>query len=80
MNAATAILWTAAAFIFACAPAYLLALAIRERRDQREDARRREAEDRAADAEWLAVLAATETPIFDQLTCEAIERAEGWVS
>lgn len=45
----------------------------------REDARRRAAQDREVDAEWLAVLAATETtPIYDALACEAIERAEDW--
>lgn len=31
--------------------------------------------------EWLAVLAATETtPVYDQLVCEEIERAEGWIA
>lgn len=29
--------------------------------------------------EWLALLAATEdTPVYDALVCESIEKAEGW--
>lgn len=80
MTAASAILWTAAAFMFGYGPAYYLALHVRERREDRADARRREEQDRAVDREWLALLAATETtPIYDALKCEEIERAEGWV-
>lgn len=47
----------------------------------RQDRRRREQQDREVDAEWLAVLAATDdlTAVDDQLVCERIERAEGWV-
>jgi hypothetical protein len=45
----------------------------------RADRRRRAEQDRAADAEWLADLAAIEpTPVYDQLACEQIEKAEGW--
>jgi hypothetical protein len=52
---------------------------IDERLAERQDRRRREQQDRQVTAEWLAVLAATETtPIYDQLACEQIEKAEGW--
>lgn len=79
MTAATAILWTATAFMLGYGPAYCLALAVRERREDRADARRREEQDRAVDREWFTLLAATETtPIYDQLECESMERAEGW--
>ena len=45
----------------------------------RQDRRRRAQQDREADAEWVAVLASDETtPVYDQLMCEQIERAEGW--
>ena len=45
----------------------------------RADRLRRADQDRQVEAEWLAVLAADEpTPIYDQLACEAIEKAEGW--
>ena len=48
---------------------------------RREEDKRRAEQDRTVDAEWLAVLAATEeTPIYDRLMCESIEQAEGWVS
>ena len=43
------------------------------------DRRRRAEQKRVADAEWFALLAEEPTPIFDQLACEAIEKAEGWV-
>lgn len=78
MTAASAILWTAAAFMFGYGPAYYLALHVRERREDRADARRREEQDRQVDREWLALLAATETSVYDQLVCESIEKAEGW--
>lgn len=47
----------------------------------RQDRRRREQQDRQVDAEWFALLAATddEPAVRDQLACEEIERAEGWV-
>ncbi len=44
----------------------------------RADKKARIEQDREADAEWFALLAATETPIYDELTCEQIEKAEGW--
>jgi hypothetical protein len=45
----------------------------------RADRRRRAEQDRQADAEWMADLAAIEpTPVYDQLACEHIEKAEGW--
>jgi hypothetical protein len=45
----------------------------------RADRRRRAEQDRQVDAEWLADLAAIEaTPVYDQLACEHIEKAEGW--
>jgi hypothetical protein len=45
----------------------------------RADRRRRAEQNRAVDAEWLADLAAIEpTPVYDQLKCEEIARAEGW--
>lgn len=80
MSAAAALFWIAAAFTFGYGPAFVLTLILRDRRDQREDARRQAERDRRAEEEWAAVVAATSTPIFDQLTCEAIERAEGWTS
>lgn len=49
--------------------------------ERRREARRRAQQDREVTAEWLAVLAAPETgPVYDQLMCESIERAEGWAS
>lgn len=94
MNAATVTLWTAAVLIFAYAPVYLLVVGIRERRRDREDARRRTEQDRDVTPEWLALLAAVEperpalpqrrptdcTPIYDALVCARIEKEEGWVS
>lgn len=53
--------------------------AIRDAFYRREAARRREQQGRQVSAEWLAILAATEsTPIYDELFCEQIEIAEGW--
>lgn len=51
-----------------------------EKLAERQDRRRRAEQDRQADAEWLALLAATDdlTAVRDQLACEQIERAEGW--
>jgi hypothetical protein len=80
MNAATAVLWTAAAVMFGFGPAFCIALAVSERRDRRADERSRAEQGRQVDAEWLALLAETETTaVYDQLACEQIERAEGWV-
>ena len=45
----------------------------------RQDRRRRAQQDRAVDAEWVAVLASDEPAVRDQIACEAMERAEGWV-
>jgi hypothetical protein len=45
----------------------------------RADRRRRAEQDRQVDAEWFAEMAAIEpTPVYDQLKCEEIARAEGW--
>lgn len=47
--------------------------------DKRAATKRRAEQGRVVDAEWLALLAATEpTPVYDQLVCEEIEKAEGW--
>lgn len=47
----------------------------------RREAEKRAEQDREVSAEWLALLAATETsPIYDALVCESIEKAEGWVA
>lgn len=44
---------------------------------RREEDKRRAEQEREVDDEWLAVLAATEeTPIYDRLMCESIEREE----
>jgi hypothetical protein len=53
---------------------------IDERLAERQDRRRREQQDRQVDAEWFALLAATDdlTAVDDQLACEQMERAEGW--
>lgn len=53
-----------------------------ERLAERQDRRRREQQDRQVDAEWFALLAATDdlTAVDDQLACEQMERAEGWSS
>ena len=86
MNAATVTLWTAAVLIFAYAPVYLLVVGIRERRRDREDARRRTEQDRDVTPEWLALLAAVEPerpalpqrrptsdcPIFSELASERL--------
>jgi hypothetical protein len=81
MTAAAWVFAVAAAVMFGFGPAFCLALWLAERRDLREDEQLRAVEDRRVDAEWFALLAATETtPIFDQLVCEQIEREEGWAS
>lgn len=60
MNAAIVTLWTAAVLIFAYTPVYLLVVGIRERRRDREDARRRTDQGRDVTPEWVALLAAVE--------------------
>ena len=79
MSAAAAVFWAFAAFTFGYGPAYVLTLILRDRRDRREEARLQAEEDRRLDEEWAAVVAATSTPVCDQLVCEAIERRE-WSS
>jgi hypothetical protein len=76
---------TAATILFAVAMSgtpvalVLLWLWLDELLADREDRRRRVQQDRQVDAEWFALLAATETtPIYDELVCEQIEKAEGW--
>lgn len=63
-------------------PGALIALWIAaDRYLARREADQRAEQDREVTPEWLAVLAAVEpTPIYDELVCEQIERAEGWVS
>ena len=79
MTAAAQIIATAAAIIWLASPAYVAGLYCRLRLDQRAEARVRAEQGRQVSAEWLAVLAATEpTPVYDQLMCEQMERAEGW--
>ena len=60
MTAAASIIATAAAIIWLASPAYVAGLWCRLKLDQREEARRRVEQGRQVDAEWLAVLAATE--------------------
>lgn len=50
-----------------------------EKLAERQDKRRREEQDRQVTAEWLALLAAVEPQVHDQLVCEEIERRE-WSS
>ena len=59
----------------------LLWLWVDELLADRQDRRRRAEQDREVDAEWVALLAATddEPAVRDQIACEAMERAEGWV-
>lgn len=79
MTAAAAVFWASAAFIIGYGPAFALTLILQDRRARREGARLQAEEDRRADEEWAAVVAATATPVYDQLVCEAIERRE-WSS
>lgn len=79
MSPAVQILFTAAAIIWLASPAYVAGLHFRLKLDRRDQARRRAEQGREVNAEWLAILAATEpTPIYDALMCEQIEKAEGW--
>ena len=74
MTAAAIVLATAAALIWLAPVAGLAALHVRERRIQRQEAARRVEEGRAVDREWLAVLAATDTPIFAEVWAESLRR------
>lgn len=79
MTAPAIVLTAAAVFMFGFGPAYFLALAVREHLDRREADRRREQQGRKADAEWLAVLAATDTPIFAEVWAESLRHdLEEW--
>lgn len=68
---------------FSGTPVALIAawLWIDEHLADRQDRRRRAEQDRQVDAEWFALLNATddEHAVRDQLACEEIEKAEGWV-
>lgn len=68
------VLWAAAAVMFGIAPALCLVLAIRGRIERRADAKRRAEQDRELTPEWLAVLAATDTPIFAEVWAESLRR------
>lgn len=79
MTAAAWVLAVAAAVMFGFGPAFCLALWLAERRDRIEDEQLRAVEGHRVDAERFALLAATEpTPIYDELKCKEIEKAEGW--
>jgi hypothetical protein len=70
---------TLLAMVFTPTISVLAALWLRDIRADRADARRRAEQDRQADAAWFAEMAELETtPVFDQLKCEEIARAEGW--
>ena len=90
MNAAAAVLWTAAAVMLGYGPAYCLTVALRQRRDRRQLTRLPQPR---AHVEWsrlqtavaqaradIAAKAEEGTPLYDRLVCEQIEKAEGWVS
>lgn len=79
MTAAAAVFWVAAAFIIGYGPAFALTLILRDRRDRREEARLQAEEDRKADEEWAALVAAVQPVVRDVLVCEEIERRE-WSS
>lgn len=65
----------AAAVIIWTAPLVALAYAIvRDRFADRDDAARRVEQDREPDAEWLAVLAAVDTPLFAEVWAESLRR------
>lgn len=83
MTAAATTLALAAAFIFGYAPAYVLALKVRARRD-----RRTPLVVGLSSAEWDELKALQNraraefesTPIYDRMVCEQIEKAEGWTA
>lgn len=77
MMTAAAVCLIAASVIWAAGPIAALSLWISASFDRRAEDKRRAEQGRTVDAEWLAVLAATEeTPIYDRLMCESIEREE----
>jgi hypothetical protein len=79
MSAAAQVLIAAALCIWLGIPAHILGAACRLKLDQRQEARRRAEQGREVTPEWLALLAATEeTPVYDRLVCESMEKAEGW--
>lgn len=79
MTAATFVLWSAAVLMFGFGPAFCLALWLAERRDRKADEKARAEQDRRADAEWLAILKAAETPIYAQVWAESLRRdLEEW--
>ena len=79
MTAAAIVLATAVALIWLAPVAGLVALRVRERRIQRQEAARRAEQGRVADRQWLAVLAATDTPIFAEVWADTLRRdLEEW--
>ena len=72
MTAAATVLFTAAAVIWLAPVAALVALRVRERREARAEAARRAEEGRVADREWLALLAATDAPIFAEVWADSL--------
>lgn len=63
MTAAALTFWITALVIFGFGPAYLL---VRDYRKKKAAAARRAEEKRRADDEWKAVLAATQTPLYER--------------
>lgn len=60
---------TAAVFVWLAVGSWL---------DHRADQRRREQQGREMSLAWIVGLSSEPTPIFDELVCERIEKAEGW--
>lgn len=76
MTAAAVVFWASAAFIVGYGPAYVLTLILRDRRDRREEARLQAEEDKRADEEWAAVVAAVDADsdlIYQQMCFERWE-------
>ena len=80
MNPAATILLTAAAVIWLAPLAVVAGCYVRDRLEDRAEQKLRAEEIRfETTPEWRAVMAAVEPePIYDQLVCESIEKAEGW--
>lgn len=79
MKAAAAVLITAALVIWLAPPAYLVGVFLRDLLHDRADKARREQQAREVSPEWLAVLAATDTPIFAEVWAESLRRdLEEW--
>lgn len=79
MKAAAIVLISAAVLFYGIPALVLAAVVLRDRKADRAAARRRAEQDREITPEWLAVLAATDTPIFAEVWADSLRRdLEDW--